>query len=557
MQFLHPMPATMLSWRLKGTGLANLGTDGKPDTVPFPRYTEDDLVARVDACGLCFSDIKLIGAGNAHPRIEGRDLAKDPTVPGHEVSLTIVGVGDRWKGKFIVGSRYILQADIYVNGKGVAFGYALPGGLSQYVVLGKPVLEGDDGCYLLPLAAATGRVEAALVEPWTCVIASYQIKARTAPKTGGILYVAGSAEGQVLLDLDGMEAGKFSVIAADGLSADNAAKLGALARRLGTKAQAGSAGLKPTDVVCAGTPSREQFLAIQEMVDADAVIGVHTAAPGADLPVDVGRVHYRGVRLVGSTDGAVHAAYRDNPRETLKPGGKTWFVGGAGPMGTMHVIKAIMDDQGPSTVLVTDMSDERLANLAHLVSILAKRGGRKVDLTVRNAKAVTPADLELFGGFDDVVGLVPVPAIITDASRWLASQGVYNIFAGVKVGTIADLPLEPVVMGKARITGSSGSPLSAMRDTLALTEAGRLATALSLAAVGDMASASRGLQALIDNTYAGKVVIFPFAAGLGLRSIAELAKELPDILPRLLDGQYWTNEAEAVFLKSRSFGGET
>jgi threonine dehydrogenase-like Zn-dependent dehydrogenase len=203
------------------------------------------------------------------------------------------------------------------------------------------------------------------------------------------------------------------------------------------------------------------------------------------------------------------------------------------------------------------MSDERLANLAHLVSILAKRGGRKVDLTVRNAKAVTPADLELFGGFDDVVGLVPVPAIITDASRWLASQGVYNIFAGVKVGTIADLPLEPVVMGKVRITGSSGSPLSAMRDTLALTEAGRLATALSLAAVGDMASAARGLQALIDNTYAGKVVIFPFAAGLGLRSIAELAKELPDILPRLLDGQYWTNEAEAVFLKSRSFGGET
>ena len=77
-------------------------------------------------------------------------------------------------------------------------------------------------------------------------------------------------------------------------------------------------------------------------------------------------------------------------------------------MGTMHVIKAIMDDQGPSTVLVTDMSDERLANLTHLVSILAKKGGRKVDLTVRNAKAVTPADLETFGGFDDVVVLVPV-----------------------------------------------------------------------------------------------------------------------------------------------------
>jgi threonine dehydrogenase-like Zn-dependent dehydrogenase len=367
----------MRSWRLKGTGLANLGTEGRPDDVPFPAYTENDLIARVDACGLCFSDIKLIGAGNAHPRIEGRDLAKDPTVPGHEVSLTIVGVGSKWKGKFALGSRYILQADIYVKGKGVAFGYALPGGLSQYVVLGSPVLEGDDGCYLLPTAAKTGQVEAALVEPWTCVIASYQIKARTAPKPGGVLYVAGSPEGQVTLDLDGMEAGKYVAIAADGLSADNAAKLGALARRLGRTVQQGPAGLRPSDVVCAGTPSRERFLSLQEMVDADAVIGIHTSSPKVDLPVDVGRVHYRAMRFVGSIDGRVRAAYADNPRETLKPGGKAWFVGGAGPMGTMHVIKAIMDDRGPSTVLVTDMSDERLANLAHLVSILAAAGGRR------------------------------------------------------------------------------------------------------------------------------------------------------------------------------------
>lgn len=555
MDFLYPMPATMLSWRLKGTGLASLGTGGRPDVVPFPAYTENDLIARVDACGLCFSDIKLINAGNAHPRIEGRDLSKDPTVPGHEVSLTVVGVGDTWKGKFALGSRYILQADIYVKGKGVAFGYALPGGLSQYVVLGSPVLEGDDGCYLLPTAAKTGRVEAALVEPWTCVIASYQIQARTAPKPGGVLYVAGSPEGQVVLDFDGMETGKYVAIAADDLSPDNAAKVGALARRLGRTVQHGPAGLKPTDVVCAGTPSRERFLAIQEMVDADAVVGIHTSAAMADLPVDVGRIHYRAMRLVGTTDGRVRAAYADNPRETLKPGGKAWFVGGAGPMGTMHVIKAIMDDKGPSTVLVTDMSDERLANLAHLVAILTKKGGRKVDLTVRNAKTVTPSDLAAFGGFDDVVGLVPVPAIITDASRWLGKAGVYNIFAGVKVGTIADLPLEPVVAGKVRVTGSSGSPLSAMRDTLALTESGRLATALSLAAVGDMASASRGLQALIDNTYAGKVVVFPFGEGIGLKSIAEVAKELPDLASRLLDAQYWTNEAEAAFLKSSWFAG--
>ena len=100
-----------------------------------------------------------------------------------------------------------------------------------------------------------------------------------------------------------------------------------------------------------------------------------------------------------------------------------------------------------------------------------------------------------------------------------------------------------------RVIGSSGSPLSAMRDTLALTESGGLSTSYSLAAVGDMGSASKGMKALMDNTYTGKVVIFPFAHGIGLKSIRELARDLPEIAPLLLDGQYWTREAEAAFLQ--------
>jgi L-sorbose 1-phosphate reductase len=141
MKFLEDLPQEILSWQLKGSGLENLGSKGRPDTVPFPRYNEDNLVARIDAVGLCFSDIKLLSAGNTHPRIEGRDLAKNPTVPGHEVAMTIVGVGDTLEGKFKLGSRYIIQADIYYKGKGVAFGYAIPGGLSQYVVIGAEVLD--------------------------------------------------------------------------------------------------------------------------------------------------------------------------------------------------------------------------------------------------------------------------------------------------------------------------------------------------------------------------------------------------------------------------------
>jgi threonine dehydrogenase-like Zn-dependent dehydrogenase len=562
MQLLKDLPQEILSWQLKGTGLDNLGTKGRPDTVPFPHYTEDDLIARIDAVGLCFSDIKLISAGASHPRIEGRNLAKSPTVPGHEVAMTIVGVGDTWKDKFTLGSRFIIQADIYYKGKGVAFGYAIPGGLSQYAVIGKEILEGDEGCYLLPVREETGFAEAALVEPWTCVIASYQIRARLGVKAKGRVQFAGFSRGQIPLDLAGID-GSLAQVIHSGLSPQNVKAVEELAKRTGAELvppdRAPQAGEGPTDIICAGTPDRDSFTRLANSLQADGAIGLHTSEPEVELPVDVGKVHYRGMALLGSVDGRVADSYRANNREALVAGGRAWFVGGAGPMGQMHVIKAMMDEHGPSDILVTDLSDERLASLKHLLSLLGQKKQRKVTLTFENPKDLPADELDTFlttkypGGFDDVVVLVPVQAIITQASHYLAPEGVLNIFAGVKLGTITDLPFLPIVKNRVRIIGSSGSPLAAMRDTLALTESGGLSTSYSLAAVGDMGSASKGMKALMDNTFTGKVVIFPFAHGIGLKSIRDLARDLPEIAPKLLDGQYWTREAEAEFLKSRAF----
>ena len=494
--------------------------------------------------------------------------------------MTIVGVGEAWKGKFTLGSRYIIQADIFYKGKGVAFGYAIPGGLSQYVVIGKEILEGDDGCYLLPVKEQTGYAEAALVEPWTCVVASYQIARRTRPRANAVFSFVGFAKGQVPLKLDGLAQEKIARIIYTGLTPENAAAVAELARRTGAQLeeaasggapqqaaasggahpqQAAVAAARPTEVVCAGLPDKETFQRLVNEIDADSVIGVYTSEPDVELPVDVGKVHYRRMELVGSLDGDVAASYRSNSRERLRQGGKAWFVGGAGPMGQMHVIKAIMDEEGPETILVTDLSDERLASLKHLISLLGSSRSRKVSLTFENPKDLPADELDTFlnekfgGAFDDVVVLVPVSAIISQASHYLAPDGVLNIFAGVKVGTVTDLPLAAVVRNRVRVTGSSGSPLSAMKATLALTESGRLSTSYSLAAVGDMNSASKGLKALMDNTYTGKVVIFPFAHGIGLKSLKELARELPEVASHLLDGQYWTREAEAAFLKSRYF----
>ena len=87
------IPRRMKAWRMFGAGLENLGREGQPVVIPVPEPGASELLARVDAAGLCFSDVKILKLGPDHPRLCGRDLANDPIVPGHEAALTIVKVG--------------------------------------------------------------------------------------------------------------------------------------------------------------------------------------------------------------------------------------------------------------------------------------------------------------------------------------------------------------------------------------------------------------------------------------------------------------------------------
>ncbi|MDH7569699.1 MAG: alcohol dehydrogenase catalytic domain-containing protein, partial [Armatimonadota bacterium] len=184
-------PSTMLAWPLYGPGLENLGVDGKPVELPTPRPGPDELLVRVDAAGLCFSDIKLLTLGAEHPRILGRNLATNPVIPGHESAVTVVAVGENRRDRYQVGQRFIVQADIYYKGVNVAYGYALPGALAQYGLIGTEILDGDEGSYLLPVQPTTGYAEAALSEPWACVVCSYRAGHRRQILPGGALWVVG------------------------------------------------------------------------------------------------------------------------------------------------------------------------------------------------------------------------------------------------------------------------------------------------------------------------------------------------------------------------------
>ena len=185
-----PLPERNRLWPLYGAGFENLGRGGRPIEVPMPHVGPDELLVRHDAIGLCFSDIKVIKLGPEHPRIY-RDMRANPVTLGHEVCMTVVGVGHNLRGQYRAGDRFIVQADIFVGGVGYAYGYEIQGGLSQYGVIDQRILNGDDGNYLIPVQPETGYAESALTEPWACVIAAYGLTSRTGLKAGGTTWIIG------------------------------------------------------------------------------------------------------------------------------------------------------------------------------------------------------------------------------------------------------------------------------------------------------------------------------------------------------------------------------
>lgn len=161
------IPHTKRAWRLYDAGLESL----KLETVPVEQPGPDELLARVDAVGMCASDYKMISQGSSHARMQGRDLAANPATPGHEVSLTIVAAGGSLGKKFPVGTRYSVQADIYVDQVPMSFGYQTSGADQQYVTIAPLVHEGG---FLLEVDPKLSYAGVAVSEPWACVLFSYE-----------------------------------------------------------------------------------------------------------------------------------------------------------------------------------------------------------------------------------------------------------------------------------------------------------------------------------------------------------------------------------------------
>jgi threonine dehydrogenase-like Zn-dependent dehydrogenase len=175
------LPVEMRATVLSGTGNEQLAVR----TVPVPRPGPGQLLARVDAAGICTSVNKLIDQGAQHPLMHGWDPARHPAIVGDEGVVTLVEVGEDVRGAWVVGQRCAVQPAVDLapinhleryrdGGSGVAkiaVGYSLPGLLAEYILIGEEVLAA--GC-LLPLPDdALPAGHAAIAEPISCIISSH------------------------------------------------------------------------------------------------------------------------------------------------------------------------------------------------------------------------------------------------------------------------------------------------------------------------------------------------------------------------------------------------
>ncbi|MDD4578776.1 MAG: alcohol dehydrogenase catalytic domain-containing protein, partial [Anaerolineaceae bacterium] len=90
----YSLPEKVMGWNMYGAGLENVGRGGKPELFAMPKPGPDQILVRVDAVGLCFSDVKLVKQGGQHPKLYNRDLAVEPTRLGHEAAFTVIKDGE-------------------------------------------------------------------------------------------------------------------------------------------------------------------------------------------------------------------------------------------------------------------------------------------------------------------------------------------------------------------------------------------------------------------------------------------------------------------------------
>ncbi len=507
------------------------------------------ILGRVEVVGLCFSDLKLLKQFSSHVRkseiVSGIDPevlsqipsyvpSEAPTVPGHETVVRIEAVGAGVE-KFKPGQRYLVQTDyrwLRTASSNGAFGYNFEGALQEYVLMDERVITSPEGdSMLLPASEELSGSAIALVEPWACVEDAYASKERRNIKAGG----------QMLVVTD-TDVTKYSL--------EN------LLNRYGRPKHLDNYELRISnlelpripdagydDVIYFGSETKTVETLFAK-VAAHGLLNIVLCGGGfgRDVVTAVGRVHYGGIRIIG-TKGCDPAESMKIIPDTgeIRPGDRINVIGAGGPMGMMHVVRNICQGVEGVSVFASDIDDNRLTVLTKIATPLAK----KHDVQY---KPYNPTKSKNVEAFDYTVLMAPVPALVAESVRNSAERGLINIFAGIPATVTGKIDLNAYIEKQLYFIGTSGSTLDDMKRMLEKAESGRLDTNVSVAAICGLDGAVEGIRAVEGRTIAGKIMVYPACNSLGLTPLEDLSEKLPDVAESLRDG-LWTKQAEQKLLE--------
>jgi L-sorbose 1-phosphate reductase len=535
------LPSTQFAVQLVGPSQLKLNP-AKAVTVPGSY----EILIKVEACGLCFSDLKLLKQFSGHARkseviaglpkevlqgIQSYVPGEKPVVPGHEVVCRIVAVGDKVQ-HHKVGERCLVQTDyrdLPTINSNAAFGYNFEGGLQEYCIVDERVaIDSKGDRFLIPVKEEKSASAIALVEPWACVENSYVNRERQAVKAGGRLLVvaetAWPADKLPRLPVEGGDKpGTVSSIAAAGAANPPDESF--------------------DDIVYFGADKKT----IEILNDKLAPRGLMNIVLGgqkidAKVNIGVGRVHYGMTRWIGTTGSDPAASYKTIPATTeIRPHDSIVVIGAGGPMGQMHIIRNICSGVPGISQVGTDMDDPRLQSLQHKAGALAK--ARHTSL-----KLVNTAKEKITQKFSYWALMAPVAALVADAIAGSVPGAIINIFAGIPAPTKHEIDLDTYISKGLYMFGTSGSVIEDMRIVLRKVETDQLDTNTSLDAVSGMAGATDGIKAIENRTLAGKIIVYPMLHDVPLIPLSELHKKYPTVAALLKDGP-WNKAAEAEFLR--------
>lgn len=531
-------PATQYAVQLVGPGELKLNP-AKAVTLPRPH----EILIKVEACGLCFSDLKLLKQFSGHARkseiigglsadvlsgIQSYVPNEKPVVPGHEVVCRIVAVGDKVK-HHKVGERCLVQTDyrdLPTANSNAAFGYNFEGGLQEYCIVDERVAIDSKGeRFLIPVSEEKSASAVALVEPWACVEDSYVNKERQGIKDGG----------------------KLLYVASEKISASQLPKLPGGTPKTVVSITPAEVAAQPNegydDIIYFGADKATIEL-LSDKLAPRGIINIVLGGKkiGSKCNIGVGRVHYGMTRWVGTVGNDPAVSYKIIPATTeIRPNDSIIVIGAGGPMGQMHIIRNVCSGVPGISQLGTDMDDARLASLNHKAVALAKANNAPLRLVNTTKEKVT-------GQFSYWALMAPVAALVGDAIAGSTQKAIINIFAGIPAPTKHDIDLDTYIARELYMFGTSGSVIEDMRIVLRKVESGQLDTNTSLDAVSGMQGAIDGIKAIENRTLAGKIIVYTMLHDLPLTPLSELGKVYPTVAAKLVNGQ-WNKDAEQELLK--------